>query len=263
MARTKGLVTGTAMGLLAACVALPAVAQTAATGPNPDPWEHTNRGLYSFGRGLDAAIIRPPSIFFKRAIPRPGREGVHNVLANLGEPVTFFNDVLQVRLSKAGTTLVRFGLNSTVGVVGIFDVASGAGAPRHISNFGQTMGRYGVPQGPYVYIPVLGPSSVRGITGRVVDGFSDPFNYLNYGDSRTAVLTSRAVISGLSARGEADATLREVDRTATDPYTTLRSAYLQNADSAAHDGAVDVNALPDFGPEKPAAAVPAPVPPKP
>ena len=213
-----------------------------------DPWEKLNRGLFLVGGALDMVAIRPVSIFYKRVTPRPGREGLHNLVTNLNQPVIFVNQVLQLKPKRAAGTLGRFALNSTVGIGGVFDVASGAGLPEHVTNFGQTMGRYGVGQGPYVFLPVFGPSSVRDATGKIVDIFLDPIDWLSFRDD-TYFFTARTVIGGVDARVAADPVLLYVQKTATDPYATLRSGYLQNAQSRANGGKLDVNALPDFGPE--------------
>jgi len=223
---------------------------------NPDPWESTNRGLFKINKGLDRAVIRPTATFYRHAVAHPIREGVGNVLSNLGEPVTFVNRLLQVRPTKAVNSAARFGVNSTIGILGIFDVATGAGLPADPSGFAQTLGRYGTPEGPFVFIPVLGPSSVRDLTGRIVDGFADPINIVPY-KGRSVVQPVAAVAGGLEARVALDATLKDVNRTATDPYATERSAFLQNSRLQANDGAEDVKTLPDFGAE-PAPAKPRP-----
>lgn len=230
-------------------------AEEASTASGVDPWEHTNRQLYHLNKGLDRAFIRPTAVFYQHALAHPIREGVHNVVYNLGEPVTVINDLAQIRPVKAGKAAVRFVTNSTIGILGLFDVAGAAGLPIEPSGFAQTLGRYGAPEGPYVFIPVLGPSSVRDITGRVVDVVSDPFTWIKY-DGRVYAQTARGVAGGLDRRVAADPVLKNVNRTATDPYATLRSGFLQQSSAAVNRGAVDVNALPDFGPEP--SAQPAP-----
>jgi phospholipid-binding lipoprotein MlaA len=139
-------------------------------------------------------------------------------------------------------------LNSTVGVGGLFDVASGAGLPERATNFGQTLGRYGVAAGPYVFLPVAGPSSVRDAAGKLVDIALDPFTWIRFGGDGYFT-GSRIVLGGLDARAAADPILRDIQKTATDPYATLRSAYQQNADFLDSGGKLDVKSLPDFGPE--------------
>ncbi len=219
-----------------------------------DPLESLNRGLYGVHRGLDKVLIRPLMLVYTGVTPRLLRAGLRNAIGNLGEPITFVNDVLTVRPRRAGRTVTRFATNSTIGVLGLFDFAKDAGFPRHASDFGQTLARYGVGPGPYLFIPVLGPSTLRDTTGRVVDGFADPVLLFRYkGD--TAVRIARPAVSGLELRSLFDGDIQALDTTATDPYVTLRSAYLQNRQSYVQDGQVDVDALPSFEPE---AAEPAP-----
>jgi phospholipid-binding lipoprotein MlaA len=235
-----------------------ATASAPNTGPNADPWEKTNRWFYKFNDALDRAFIRPSATFYRHAAPRPLRAGVHNLVVNLGEPVNFVNHALQLHPTAAAATFGRFALNSTIGIAGLFDVASGAGLPERDTNFGQTLGRYGVGAGPYLFLPVFGPSSVRDATGRVADIFLDPINWLKFRDD-TYFFVARAGAGGLDARVEADPILRDINRTATDPYATIRADYIQNADFLSNGGKINVQALPDFGPEP---AAPPSTPPK-
>jgi phospholipid-binding lipoprotein MlaA len=237
------------MGLQAA----PALAQTAAppatvTGvANPDPWEATNRGFYSFENGLDHVALRPAAVFYKHALPHPVRNGVHNMLGNLTEPVTFFNNVLQARPRKAVRTLARLTLNSTVGIGGIFDVGAHSGLPRERTGFADTLARYGAPQGPYLFLPLLGPSSVRDVTGRIGDAVMSPFTWVKF-DGRDTLQVTTLLVDGLDQRSGADPILKSINHTATDPYATIRAAFLQTT-STTGDKQTDVKALPDFGPE--------------
>jgi phospholipid-binding lipoprotein MlaA len=235
-------------------------ATPAAATSNPDPWEPANRRLFKLNKGLDRAVVRPGAVFYHHALTHPIREGVHNVLYNLGEPVTFVNNVLQVRPDRAGRTVVRFVVNSTVGIAGVFDVTAAEGIKREPSGFAQTLARYRAPQGPYIFLPVFGPSSVRDLTGRVVDAVTDPFTWINYG-ARPYVQAARSVLGGLDQRVALDPVLRDLNQTATDPYATLRSAFLQSS-SITGDSLRDARALPDFTPEPPPASpAPAPSPP--
>jgi len=213
-----------------------------------DPLEPVNRQLYAVHRVLDRILIRPVMVVYTTVLPSPARAGVRNIVGNLGEPITFVNDVLQVRPRAAGRTLVRFATNSSLGVLGLFDVAADAGYPRHYSDFGQTLGRYGVGPGPFIFVPGLGPSSLRDLGGRVADSMADPVNHVRFeGDS--VVRIARPVIVGIELREFFDLEIAELDRTATDPYVTLRSAYLQNRQSHIEGDQIDVDALPSFGPE--------------
>ena len=226
-----------------------------ALGQIADPLEGWNRGVYGFNNGLDRAIIRPAAMGYRRAVPAPAREGVRNALSNLASPVLFFNDVLQARPTEATQTAVRFTVNTTVGVLGVFDVASNMGVYRHRADFGQTLGRYGVGPGAYIYLPIFGPSSVRDAVGLAVNAAIDPVNYARFdGDigAKTAVIS----LNALDVRVALDKDLKELNRTATDPYVATRSIWVQNRNAfVLGDKAVDVNALPDFEPA-PAAAKP-------
>jgi phospholipid-binding lipoprotein MlaA len=215
---------------------------------NPDPYERLNRKSYALFRYLDRHIIRPGSVFYGHAVPRVARNGLHNAIQNVGEPVIFFNDVLQLHPKAAAQTLGRFAMNSTFGLAGLGDPATGAGIPYHANGFGTTLGRYGVPPGPFLFIPVIGPSDIRDALGSGVDALSDPLTWINY-TGRWGVNASRTVIGGLDTRNRADGQLKQLDAMATDPYASLRSLYLQNRQAEVTGGQVNINDLPDFGPE--------------
>jgi len=229
-----------------------AASENPALGQISDPWEGFNRGTFSLNKGLDRAIVRPAAMAYRRALPKEAREGVHNVLTNLGAPVVFMNDVLQVQPTAAGATVVRFGVNTTVGVLGVFDVASQMGVYGHRADFGQTLGRYGVGTGPYVYLPVFGPSSVRDTVGLVVNLAANPLNYARF-DGDVAAKSTVVVGGALDTRVSLDKDLRDLQRSATDPYVTTRSIWVQNRRAFIRgDKAEDVQALPDFPADPPA-----------
>ena len=225
-----------------------APASGALPGPNPDPYEKLNRRSYALFRFLDNRAIRPASVFYAHAVPSLARHGLHNAIQNVGEPVIFFNDVVQLHPRAAAQSLGRFALNSTVGVAGLADPATPAGLPYHQNGFGTTLGRYGVPPGPYIFIPVLGPSDVRDIVGYGVDAASDPLTWIRY-TGRWEVGAAKTVVGGLDTRANADAQLKQIDAMATDPYATVRSLYLQNRQAQITGGKVNVQDLPDFGSE--------------
>jgi len=241
----------------------PASADGEAPGGIPDPIEGWNRGVYGFNKGLDRAVVRPAAMGYRRALPRDAREGVHNVLANLAAPVIFLNDVLQVQPHPAGETAVRFAVNTTVGILGVFDVASQMGVYRHRADFGQTLGRYGVGAGPYVYLPVFGPSSVRDTVGLLVNMAMDPLNSARF-DGDVAVKLTVIGTNALDTRVRLDRDLKDLDRSATDPYAATRSVWIQNRRAFIRgDQPLDVQALPDFAPDAPpppASAAPGPQP---
>ncbi len=219
-----------------------------AIAPNPDPYESLNRKSYALSRYLDRIAIRPASVFYAHAVPHVIRTGLHNAIQNVGEPVIFFNDVVQIHPKAAGQSLGRLAVNSTLGIGGLRDPATKIGIPYHQNGFGTTLGRYGVRSGPYLFIPVLGPSDIRDLIGSGVDTVSDPLTWINY-TGRVAIGVSRTIISGLDARANADPQLKQIDNMATDPYATFRSLYLQNRQAQITGGQVNVNDLPDFGPE--------------
>jgi len=245
---------------MAAAALWPAAHAVAAEGqPSKiyDPWEHANRGLYKFNDGLDRAVLRPAALGYKRALPRPVRTGVRNVLNNIGTPNTLVNDLLQGRVGLGGKSAARFVINSTVGIAGIFDVASPMGIPAHDADFGQTLGRWGLPPGPFLYVPVFGPSDLRDGAGRIVDGF---VSILSLHDLHvtTPYRVGIEVVDGVDSRLALDSTIEDVKHTATDPYATERSAYLQNRQSLVVDSKQAIDQLPSFDAPPPAAAAPRP-----
>lgn len=192
-----------------------------------DPLEGLNRALFSVHRVLDRILFRPLAIVYKTVVPRPLRTGIRHVFANLGEPVVFVNDVLQLKPSRAVRTLGRFTVNSTIGIGGLLDVAKGEGLPHHPNGFGNTLGRYGVGPGPYLFIPFLGPTDVRDLAGGGADGAFLP-RVVGYPFDRRAFTISRQVLTGLDLRVENDAGYTALLDSAADPYATLRSVYLQD-----------------------------------
>jgi len=234
-------------------------AGAASTDPNQDPYEHLNRKSYAVFRYLDRVAIRPASVFYAHAVPSPARKGLHNAIRNVNSPVIFFNDVVQLHPKAAVETLGRFAINSTVGVAGLADAATTAGIPFHPNGFGNTLGRYGVPPGAFIFIPVLGPSDVRDLIGSGVDTLSDPLTWIRY-TGRWEVSAAKTVVNGLDTRANIDPQLKQIDAMATDQYATLRSLYLQNRQAEITGGKVNVQDLPDFGPDtgpQPGAAAPA------
>lgn len=246
----------------AALAAPPPGATTAAQPSNPDPWQRFNRAGFAVHQFLDRWFLRPVAMAYQHVTPSPVRQGVHNFLGNLGEPVVAANDLMQGRVSKAGLTTARFVTNSTVGVAGLFDVARHLGAPHHDNSFGLTLGRAHVASGPYLFVPLMGPSTVRDLFGAVVDSALDPLHWVRYRSS-VEVNIGRIVVGGLDVRARIDPDLRALLADATDPYATLRSVYLQNRQSEIEDnGAATPPALPDFGepieaPPTPSSASPA------
>ena len=187
-----------------------------------DPLEPVNRIVFGFNKLVDNVLLRPITVAYRAIVPEPGREMVTNALVNLYTPVVFGNSVLQGDPYNSFATMWRFILNSTVGIGGAFDVASQAGLKNRPADFGQTMAMYGIGSGPYLVLPVIGPSNGRDATGRLVDAFMNPFNYVDEGFSYAMWGTG-----AIDARSNNMKLLDDIYRTSLDPYATFRSGYTQ------------------------------------
>jgi phospholipid-binding lipoprotein MlaA len=218
-----------------------------------DPLEPTNRVFYAINNGLDTVILKPVAQAYRFAVPQPVRTGIHNVLVNLGTPVTLGNDILQAKPRRAGDTLMRFLINTTVGVVGVFDVADKWGYPAHDADFGVTMALWGMPSGPFLFLPVLGPSSPRDAAGFGVDMAMDPFTWVGKGTAVTAIKWSKTIINAVDARERVLDALDEIKKTALDPYATFRSLYRQHRESQISDTRSDTRATVPVWFDQPAA----------
>ena len=236
-------------------LAVAPIAEAAPTHALGDPLERANRVGFGVHQFLDRVLLRPVAMVYKTVVPGVVRSGVRHVLDNLDEPVVMANDLFQGHPENAGRTTVRFAVNSTFGVLGLFDVAGKTGLPHHDNSFAFTLGRHHVKPGPFLFIPLVGPTTTRDLIGGAVDGTLDPFHWLRY-RYRNPITVSRAVVGGLDLRANADADLSALLDGATDPYATLRSVYLQNQQSQIDGGgdAATLPALPDFDdPAAPAA----------
>src|SRR5215469_11494219 len=199
--------------------------------PDPrDPWERMNRATWKFNDGFDHYVFRPVAKGYTTAVPRVARTGIHNFFTNLGYPIVILNDLLQWQITAFGSDIGRFLMNSTAGIGGLMDPATAVGLEKNDREFGQTLGVWGVKAGPYLMLPLMGPSTVRDTGGLIVDQFSDPRNYL-FG---RWVSWSLYVVYSMDRRaqllGSTDRALEE----AYDKYAFLRSAYLQNREFKVH-----------------------------
>lgn len=193
-----------------------------------DPWEPLNRGLYKVSYVIDGTVLKPITQVYRGVVPEQGQTMVHNFVENLASPITFANSVLQGDAENSLATLWRFLINSTVGVAGLFDVATSIGLTNRKTEFGQTLALYGVESGPYVFLPILGPSNVRDSLGRIVDAFTHPAMYV---ESDAAAITLWGV-TAIDTRSQNYDLLEDVYRTSLDPYATFRSGYTQKRNSA-------------------------------
>ncbi|WP_170984513.1 MlaA family lipoprotein [Rhodoligotrophos defluvii] len=213
----------------------------------PDPFENVNRAALQVNMAVEKVVFRPVNTVYRTVLPVPVRTALWNAYANSRSPVIFVNDVLQGQPARAGRTLLRFIINSTVGVGGLLDVASANGIPRHSEDFGQTLGVWGVKNGPYLVLPILGPTTFRDGVGWAVDVVTDPLFWLFGGFDETTTegwaYTGSAMVISYD-RGRDD--LEELERTSIDFYAALRSAYLQHRQSEVLNGATDPAALPDI-----------------
>ncbi|WP_439633962.1 MlaA family lipoprotein [Glycocaulis sp.] len=223
---------------LAACTTRPESLQA------NDPFEPLNRAVFSFNAAADDAVIAPVAYAYRDAVPSPARKGVRNALRNLNEPVVFANLLLQGRPGDAFATASRFGLNTIVGVGGLFDVASEANIARRDTDFGLTLGHWGVESGPYMVLPFLGPSSVRDTFGRFVDRYPHPTYWVEDVRETEAIWVYRGIFA-IDVRLQLDETFQSLERSAIDPYVQLRSVYRQNRANAL-ETAQDFDDLPDF-----------------
>ncbi len=223
-----------------------------------DPFEGVNRRFYAIHEAIDHAILRPLALGYSHGVVTPIRKGLHNFVTELGEPMVFGNDVLQLRMKRAAKTFGRFVINATIGVGGLFDPATKIGLPHHDNGFGTTLGRYGVKPGPYLFFPILGPSNFRDVLGAGMDIYSDPLGRIHY-PSRTNVLIGVAVVRGLDTRADAEADLQQIESMGTDSYATLRSLYMQQREADIRgEKPVSVEDLPSFDDTPAPATAPGP-----
>ncbi len=221
------------------------ISEPAGTDDINDPFEGLNRVLFFIGDGIDTMFLRPISVAYTTFIPKPLRTGVDNFMSNVATPVTLSNDLLQGEWERAGITAKRFVVNSTVGLGGLVDYASKQGLPKHTEDFGQTLAVYGVDSGPYIFVPILGPSTPRHLVGRVADLFTDPWTYILFREPLRVRLAPTAIVS-ISARGDADAALTSVKKTSADYYTSIKNLYSQRRRDAINNGQVDEDDLIDI-----------------
>jgi phospholipid-binding lipoprotein MlaA len=219
---------------LAACATKPPASDPDAVADyeqTNDPLEPTNRFFYSVNDKLDTYALKPVAQGYVYITPLPVRTGVHNVLSNLSSPVLLANDVAEAKPRRAGDTFMRFLINSTAGVAGIFDVAKGLGYPGHDAGGDVTLGLWGVPSGPFLYLPLLGPSSPRGVVGYGIDIAVDPFTYVPHGYGLETMNWARYGLGIIDTRAALLTDLDKVKSSALDPYATFRSLYRQHAQS--------------------------------
>ena len=210
-----------------------------------DPLEDLNRPLFQFNLTLDDIILKPSARAYRWAVPKAGRRSVSNFLSNVSAPTIFANDLLQGEIGRAATTTARFGINSTVGLAGFFDPARSVGLMRHSEDFGQTLGVWGVGPGPYLMLPLLGPSNPRDGVGTLVDQVFDPLTWTG-GDWVVYAQLGLLAVNQVSQREAIMDQFDEIERTSIDFYAAVRSMYYQSRQNDIKNGKSDFSDLPDL-----------------
>lgn len=197
---------------------------------NNDPFEPMNRPTYNFDEKVDHFVVLPVAGLYINYVPKAVRQGIHNMLANAEEPVTIINDVLQLHIGRAATATGRMALNSTVGLGGIVDVAAKRGLTEQTADFGQTLSRYGVGEGPFLVLPILGPEPPRDLVGDAADLFIDPLAWLPPGWpllDRLGLTTGVHIWDPYLSHARDMVLRQELQKDSLDPYATMRSTYRQ------------------------------------
>lgn len=217
------------------------LALSACSTPSPesvaqnDPWEKTNRDIFDFDVKMDHVVARPIAKGYRAVVPEFARDGVHNFLTNLNSPVVLANDVLQGDGPKAGDTLGRIVVNTTVGIGGLIDVASKIGIPYHDNDFGITLGKGGVYEGSYLVLPFAGPKPPRDLLGQGVDIAFDPLTYVTFHGSDTWMVV-RFGAGVLDSRTSQLDAVETIERSSIDFYATTRNLYRQSRNAKINEG---------------------------
>lgn len=223
-------------------------ASTAPTGTaadENDPYESFNRKMFALNEKLDQNFALPAAKAYTYAVPRPARDGIHNALANVASPVTLANDILQGNAKHAAQTFGRMVVNTSIGLAGLVDVATPMGIPAHEEDFGETLALYGVGEGPYLVLPLFGPSNPRDAAGRVVDIAFDPLTYIGFRE-KDWWTAGRQFTGLIDERAQNIDTMDQLRRTSVDLYATLRSLYRQHRNAEIRGGKPDLQNLPNI-----------------
>ncbi len=198
--------------------------------PAYDPWEGYNRAIYSFNDKMDRYALKPIAKGYKFVTPNFVEKGIQNFFSNLDDVTVTLNDFLQGKIAQGASDAWRFLLNSTIGIVGLFDVATPLGLPKHHEDFGQTLGKWGVAEGPYFVLPFLGPATIRSTTGRLGDYVADPLTYVSPNSVRLSLVGGEFIDTRAQLLQASDF----LD-TVFDPYLFLRDAYVSNRRQLTYD----------------------------
>jgi phospholipid-binding lipoprotein MlaA len=217
--------------MVSGCVVLDTPEKIAQVEETNDPFEPANRYIFEVNRFLDEFMLKPAAAWYNAALPQPAQDGVQRFMANLRLPWTAINDFFQGRPERTYMAAARFVINSTVGVLGLFDVATGWGYPHHDEDSGQTFAVMGAPEGPYLMLPIFGPSNPRDALGLVVDNFVDPVNIIGRNNGIEHISTIRGGVTAVDNRNRNAAVIDDLQKRSTDFYATVRSIYRQRRDA--------------------------------
>jgi phospholipid-binding lipoprotein MlaA len=237
-----GLLAVLSLGLLAGCASTGGSPDAIA----PDPLQPLNRITSTMNRVMDDAVVRPITQAYVDVAPRPVRISIGHFFDNLSEPIVIVNDLLQGKFRQTGADTGRFLVNTTFGVIGLFDPATAMGLPQHDEDLGQTLAVWGVPPGPYVVLPLLGPSTVRDGLGRYVDALANPISPTNA--SEVSTRNAAYVLEGVDTRSQL-LDLQKQIKQAFDRYVFIRDAWLQHRQYKVYDGNPPLPKYPDLPPE--------------
>jgi phospholipid-binding lipoprotein MlaA len=244
-------------------------AERAAFEQNRDPLEPLNRQLLDLNLFVDRILLKPATKVYIAVIPEEGRDAVKRALDNMKEPVVVINNVLQAEPERAGISVGRFAVNTTLGLAGLLDVAAKMGLEKESGDFGQTLFVWGLPEGPYLILPLLGPSSPRDLIGMGADAYMDPFSFLATAKSLDQIQVARFVVDGIDQRARYMEVLDDLEKNSLDFYAQLRSLSQQKRAAELRHGAApergkDLYQDPGTSPGgQPGATAPPPPPPTP
>ena len=217
--------------ILSAAVFTAGCASTTPDGDVHDPLESVNRSIYDFNEGFDRMILKPAAEGYQK-LPSPVQTGTHNFFSNLNDVVVIVNDGLQLKGEQMSSDILRFSVNTVFGIFGLIDMATPMGMPKHQESFADSLGYWGVGSGPYIVLPIFGPSSVRDAPSLVVDYFTNPVSLVSPASATVALGSVNAV----DARSELLKTTDLRDQLALDPYIFTRESYYQWRQNRIYDG---------------------------
>jgi phospholipid-binding lipoprotein MlaA len=232
VSRPQDTVRRWALGALLAMVGLMAGCATVANPDRRDPLESFNRGMFDFNSGVDRVVLKPVAKGYQAVVPQWARRGVGNFFNNLGDVWSAINNGLQARGEETGDSIGRVMINTTLGLGGVIDIASDLGIYRHSTNFGATLGRWGVYPGPYIVLPLLGPATLREVAALPVDQQGNLVTHVPDEATRTGL----TVLNVVDLRAQYLRAGDVVNGAALDRYSFTRDAYLQRQRNADYDG---------------------------